>query len=74
MGELFYKELSFKIIGKYLIDFLVEDNSALELKVANDFYTKDIKQLLSYLKARNLKLGMLILFTKDGVRYRRLVN
>jgi len=63
-----------KIIGKYFIDFIVENKVVIEFKVANDFYTKDIKQLISYLKATGLKLGILIIFTKDGVKYRRIVN
>jgi len=52
----------------------VEDKVVIEFKVAKDFYTKDIKQLFSYLKATGLKLGILIIFTKDGVKYRRFVN
>ncbi len=66
-----YKE---KIIGKYFIDFIVENKVVIEFKVAKDFYTKDVKQLISYLKATGLKLGILIIFTKDGVKYRRFVN
>ena len=63
-----------KIIGKYFIDFVVENKIVIEFKVANDFYTRDIKQLISYLKATGMKLGILIIFTKDGVKYRRFVN
>ena len=63
-----------KIIGKYFMDFIIEDKVILELKVAKDFYTKDIKQILSYLTAKNLKLGILVIITKDGVKYKRLVN
>jgi GxxExxY protein len=63
-----------KIIGKYFMDFIIEDRVILELKVAKDFYTKDIKQILSYLTAKNLKLGILAIITKDGVKYKRLVN
>ncbi|MDD5341043.1 MAG: GxxExxY protein [Patescibacteria group bacterium] len=69
--RLFYKN---RLIGKYIIDFVIEDKIILEIKIAKEFYTKDIKQLLGYLKAKNLKLGMLIIFTKDGIKYRRIVN
>ena len=76
----FKKELPVKlyydgrIIGRYIIDFLIEDKIIIEIKIAKDFYTKDIKQLLSYLKAQNLKLGILIITTKDGMKFRRIVN
>jgi GxxExxY protein len=63
-----------RIIGKYFMDFIIEDKVILELKVAKDFYTKDIKQILSYLTAKDLKLGILAIITKDGVKYKRLVN
>ena len=46
----------------------------MEIKIAEEFYTKDIKQLLSYLKAKNLRLGILIIVTKNGIKYKRIVN
>jgi len=63
-----------KIIGKYYIDFVIEDKIAVEIKIANDFYVRDIKQLFSYLKAKNLKLGLLIILNKDGVKIKRIIN
>jgi GxxExxY protein len=61
-------------IGKYSLDFLVEDQVIVELKVAKDFYPKYIKQVLGYLKTTGKRLGILALFTPDGLRYKRLVN
>lgn len=63
-----------KIIGSYRIDFIIEDKIVVEVKIANDFYTRDLKQLWSYLKSKNYKLGILIIFNKNGVKYRRIVN
>jgi len=63
-----------KIIAKYYLDFLVENKIIVELKVANDFYTKHIMQVLTYLKAHNLKLGLLILITKSGIETKRILN
>lgn len=63
-----------KIIGKYYIDFVVNDRVIVELKIAKDFYVRDIKQVLSYLKAKDLKLGILIIITKDGMKFKRIVN
>ncbi len=63
-----------RIIAKYLMDFVIENKVVVELKLANDFYTKDVKQILSYLKANNLKLGLLIIFNKEGVKVKRIIN
>jgi len=35
---------------------------------------KNIEQIYSYLKATNLKLGILANFTKTGLRFKRIVN
>lgn len=63
-----------KIIAQYYLDFLVDDKIILELKVANDFYTQHINQVLMYLKAHNLRLGILVLITKEGIKIKRIVN
>jgi len=63
-----------RIIAKYYMDFVIENKIVVELKLANEFYTKDIKQVLSYLKANHLRLGLLIIFNKDGVRVKRIIN
>lgn len=63
-----------KIIGRYFIDFLIDGKIALEFKIANDFYPKHYKQVLGYIKAKKLPLGILILITAKSIRYRRIVN
>ena len=76
----FKKQLPVKInynnefIGIYYFDFLIENKIVLELKVRNYFSTKDINQLYSYLKAKNLKLGIIAHFTRTGVKFKRIVN
>ena len=76
----FKKELKARVnfkekeIGYYYFDFLVFDKIVIELKQKNYFSKKDIDQLYAYLKATNLKLGILIYFTKSGIRYKRIVN
>lgn len=62
------------IVGKYFLDLLIEDKIAIELKVGDHFLTKDIDQLFSYLKSKDLKLGLLVNFTSNGVKYKRIVN
>ena len=63
-----------KFLGLYYFDFLIEDKMVLEIKVRNYFSRKDIDQLYSYLKAKNLKLGIIAHFTKTGVKVKRIVN
>lgn len=64
-----------KLVGKYFLDFLIDGKIVLELK-KGDMYSskKHIDQVLSYLKANNLQLGILAQFTSEGVKYRRIVN
>ena len=79
-GLKFQRELPARIVyknnpvGLYYFDFLIDDKIILELKVRNYFSQKDIDQLYSYLKAKNLKLGLLAHFTKTGVKCKRVVN
>ena len=61
-------------IGIYYFDFLVESKIVLELKVRAYFSKKDIDQLYGYLKTNDLKLGILALFTRTGVKCKRIVN
>ena len=63
-----------KAIGRYFMDFVVDDKIVLELKINNHFSSQSIKQLDYYLKATNLKLGILIIFTKDGIKFKRILN
>lgn len=63
-----------KIIGRYFLDFLIDDQIILEIKVANGVYPAHIKQVLHYLRANNLKLGLVAVFSKDGVIIKRVIN
>jgi GxxExxY protein len=57
-------------------DLIVEDKVLVELKSVEEISKKHYKQVLTYLKLTNLKLGLLINFNenliKDGIR--RIVN
>jgi GxxExxY protein len=61
-------------IGSFALDFLVEDKIILEIKKDKNFGQKNIDQVYSYLKATSLKLGILANFTKDGLKFKRIVN
>lgn len=63
-----------QIIGRYFMDFVIEEKVVLEIKEGDYLYRKNVKQIYGYLKATNLKLGILANFTRDGVKYKRIVN
>jgi GxxExxY protein len=66
-----------KIIGRYFLDFLVSDAKhkvVLELKVADQVYPQHVRQVIGYLTANNLKLGMIGVFTTQGVKIKRVIN
>ncbi len=77
---LYEKELPIKLtynntnIGRYFIDFLIEKKIILEIKVANGLYQKDMNQVLAYLKTKQFKLGILAIFSKKGLKYKRIIN
>ena len=61
-------------IGQYFLDFLIDDKIVIELKVAPRLRHIHIRQVFEYLRALNKKLAILIFFTDEGVRYRRVIN
>ena len=61
-------------IGRYYLDFLIENKIVLEIKKENNFRRHNIEQIYAYLKRFNLKLGILANFTKNGVKIKRIVN
>ena len=63
-----------KTIGRYYLDFLVNNCLVVELKIANQVYQKHINQVLGYLKANNLKLGILVVYTSQKVIIKRVIN
>jgi GxxExxY protein len=63
-----------EVIGKYILDFLVENKIALELKKGNYFSKRNIEQVKGYLKATDMKLAILANFTSKGVKFFRVLN
>jgi len=62
------------IVGRYFLDFLVEDKTAVEIKVRRELYKSDWLQLISYLKSNKIKVGLLIVFAKENLKIKRVVN
>lgn len=61
-------------IGKYFLDFLIEDKIILELKATPRFNRDDFRQVSAYLKAKKLKLGILANFRGPKLIYKRILN
>ena len=51
-----------EIVGEYIADIIVEDKVILELKVVKDLAEIHEVQLVNYLKATGIKVGLLINF------------
>ena len=61
-------------VGKYYLDFLVEEKIIVEIKSLTNFRAVDYRQAIKYLEATKLPLAILVTFTPDGVRYRRVLR
>ena len=61
-------------IGRYFLDFLIEDKIIMEIKKMDKFLKVNIDQTYAYLKSTKLKLGILANFTKKGIQYKRIIN
>lgn len=74
--EQVYFPLAFKdeLIGKYFLDFLIDEKIILELKAGDRLARKNIEQIYSYLKASKLKLGILANFASSEVKFKRILN
>jgi len=67
-----YKDVNLK--KSYLADFLVYDKLIVEIKAVNDLTDRDEAQLLNYLKATGMQLGILINFgSHPNLQWKRMV-
>lgn len=78
-GIVFKKEIKIPVfyennkVGKQRVDILIEDKIILELKAMPKLHHECIKQILSYLKATNVKLGLLVNFG-EKLEIKRYIN
>jgi GxxExxY protein len=57
----------------YYADFLCFDEIIVEIKALSELNSEHIAQLLNYLKASGMKLGILINFGSERLEYKRIV-
>ena len=62
------------VVGDYFADILVENKILIELKAVNALTKEHFAQILNYLKATNLEVGLIINFGNSKLEYRRFDN
>ncbi len=68
---LFYKN---KEVGKRRVDFLVEKKILVELKAVSEINETHFNQILNYLTAFQLEIGLLINFGENSLNFKRFIN
>jgi len=61
-------------IGRYFLDFVIDEKLVLEVKASDYFRNAFYPQVLAYLTSANLKLGIIANFNSDKLLYKRIVN
>lgn len=69
--EIFYK--NFKLPRNYNADFVVYEKIILEVKAIESLTSGNIKQTLNYLATSKLKLGLIVNFGEDSLKYKRVI-
>lgn len=62
-----------KVVGQYFADILVDNKVILELKTVEVISNIHIAQVINYLRATGIKLGLILNFGKPKFEYKRLV-
>lgn len=64
-----------KIVGKFKVDFVIDEKVILEIKAVTGEFPEIFKaQVISYLKASGLEVGILINFGNEIVNVKRLAR
>ena len=69
--DVFYKKW---MVKQFICDYLVEDKVIVELKAIKALTEVEKAQMINYLKAARLKVGLLINFGSLSLEYKRFVN
>lgn len=68
--EIFYKNVK---VGEHRVDLIVENRVIIELKAISDFEQIHRAQIISYLTATGLRIGLLINFGKTKIDVDRII-
>jgi GxxExxY protein len=69
---IFYKDYV-DPIGTRRVDFLIEGTVLVELKALNQLDDLHLNQILNYLKAYKIEIGLLINFGEKSLKFKRLI-
>lgn len=70
--QIYYK--GERLSRRYIADFIVCDEVVLELKAQELLVKANHSQVVNYLKASNLKVGLLINFGEKSLNYKRFIK
>ena len=63
-----------RFIGRYYIDFVINHQIVLEIKISSNFSKQAIRQVLGYLRKSGLELGILATFGNEGLKFKRILK
>ena len=69
--RIYYKD---ELIGEHRIDLLVDNEIVVELKSAKNIVDEHISQVISYLQASGLRVGLILNFSKPSLKIKRVVH
>ena len=70
--EIYYKLKT--LDKKFFADFFCYEDIIVEIKAVSQLLPEHVAQLINYLKATNVQLGLLINFGESSLKYKRLLN
>ena len=62
------------VVGEFRADLLVENKILIELKAVGNFVNEHFAQILNYLKATEIEVGLIVNFGNPKLEYRRFNN
>lgn len=72
--KVYYVTYKDQVLSKHFRpDFVCYDKVIVELKALSEITEEHVSQVLNYLKASGLKLGLLINFGKDSLEHKRIL-
>jgi GxxExxY protein len=60
-------------LGEHVLDLVVDDKVVVELKAVKELTEQHLAQILSYVRASRLPIGLLINFAKRSLQHRRVI-
>jgi len=63
-----------EVVGRYFLDFLVENKIVVEINNGRYFSKRNIEQVKRYLRATKLQLAIKVNFTPNNIKFFRVLN